>query len=254
MADYRTEFSVLLPLWSQEESDAALKIYHEHEERSQHDDDAVGIGFNAEQMFGSTDLCLWSGGDGDTEQVIAYVRDCAKALGLTGRLGFQWVSTCSRPRPDGFDSGVIVLDLATGETLDWMSGQQWLAAHLVTSAPSFGADALVPAKRLDVRPLSTDDGRGFELVRADCEPPIVVATIHDGIDRGIGEAEAIARLLSAAPQMRSVLQEALRAWSAQFDGDPQQDLSISGADLVDWFSQWRRRARAALAMASVLIP
>ena len=136
MADYRTEFSVLLPLRSQEESDAALKIYHEHEERSQHDDDAVGIGFNAEQMFGSTDLCLWSGGDGDTEQVIAYVRDCAKALGLTGRVGFQWVSTCSRPRPDGFDSGVIVLDLATGETLDWMSGQQWLAAHLVTSRPA----------------------------------------------------------------------------------------------------------------------
>ena len=199
MVDYRTEFSVLLPLRSQEDIDAALKIYGEHKSRLEDEDDALGIGFNAEQMFGSSDLCLWSGGDGDTEHVIAYVRACAEALGLNGRWGFQWVSTCSRPRPGELDSGVIVLNLATGEVLDWMTGQRWLGEHLGMLSPDLGSGTQLTASRSD-----------------------------------------------AAAPMRLVLQEALRAWSAQFDGDPQQDLSVSGADLVDWFSQWRLRARAAL--------
>ena len=64
-------------------------------------------------------------------------------------------------------------------------------------------------------------------------------------DLGSGTQLTASRLDAAAP-MRLVLQEALRAWSAQFDGDPQHDLSVSGADLVGWFSQWRLHARAAL--------
>ena len=49
-----------------------------------------------------------------------------------------------------------------------------------------------------------------------------------------------------SPTMQSLLTEALGAWSEQFDGPDDQDLSVSGADLVDWFADWRLRVRAEL--------
>ena len=246
MADSNTEFSVVLPLQTKEDQDCALDIYHERSGSVAQDDEDGEGGFNAAAMFGSTDLCIWSAGDGDPEQVVAFVRKCAAALTLTGRWGFQWVSTCSKPRPDGFDSGVIILDLATGETLGSLNAQQWLAEHLLLPSRDVSVGAPVPTTRLTVRPFSDGQGEGFELVQTDCETPITIAIVHDGADRGVGEAEAVARLLSAAPAMAAVLQEALGAWSPQFDGDPQRDVSVSGADLMDWFAQWRLRARNAL--------
>ena len=45
----------------------------------------------------------------------------------------------------------------------------------------------------------------------------------------------------------AVLQEALDTWAEQFDGPEDEDLSISGADLVEWFAQWRLRLREQLA-------
>lgn len=48
--------------------------------------------------------------------------------------------------------------------------------------------------------------------------------------------------------MAAVLQEALTAFGAEFDagGD------VPGADLVQWFAEWRVRARAALGKAGAL--
>ncbi len=46
--------------------------------------------------------------------------------------------------------------------------------------------------------------------------------------------------------MLALLREALAAWAEQFDEPEDQDLSVSGADLVDWFSQWRLRVREQL--------
>ena len=65
------------------------------------------------------------------------------------------------------------------------------------------------------------------------------------------EAHANARLFAASKAMSELLLEATRAWSEQFDGPDDRDLSVSGADLVDFFPQWRLRARAALDAAGV---
>lgn len=46
-----------------------------------------------------------------------------------------------------------------------------------------------------------------------------------------------------SPVMQALLAEALGAWSEQFDGPEDHDLSISGADLVEWFAEWRLRVR-----------
>lgn len=55
--------------------------------------------------------------------------------------------------------------------------------------------------------------------------------------------------------LRSVLTDALAYEAAQFDATD-TDLDVSGADLVDWFSQWRQTAREALAVnqISFLLP
>ncbi len=58
--------------------------------------------------------------------MIQFVKLCAAEFGLAGRWGFQYANTCSRPRLDGFGGGAHVLDLATGETVDWIYTDGWL--------------------------------------------------------------------------------------------------------------------------------
>ena len=65
------------------------------------------------------------------------------------------------------------------------------------------------------------------------------------------EAHANAGLFAASKMMAELLDEATKAWIEQSDGPEDQDCSISGADLMDWFAQWRRRARKALDAAGV---
>lgn len=63
---------------------------------------------------------------GDPERLIQFVKRCAAEFGLTGRWGFQYANTCSKPRLDGFGGGAHVLDLASGETVDWIYTAGWL--------------------------------------------------------------------------------------------------------------------------------
>ena len=65
------------------------------------------------------------------------------------------------------------------------------------------------------------------------------------------EAHANAGLFATSRTMAELLDEATKAWAEQFDGPEDQDCSVSGADLMDWFAQWRVRARQALDMAGV---
>ena len=44
---------------------------------------------------------------GDPERLIQFVKRCAAEFGLTGRWGFQYANTCSRPRLDGFGGGAM---------------------------------------------------------------------------------------------------------------------------------------------------
>ena len=55
-----------------------------------------------------------------------------------------------------------------------------------------------------------------------------------------------AALFAASKRMAELLSQALCDWPG-FDGDE----DVSGADLVDWFAQWRLRVRAALARVDV---
>lgn len=65
------------------------------------------------------------------------------------------------------------------------------------------------------------------------------------------EAHANVGLFAASKAMAAVLKEASQAWAEQFDVAEDEDNSVSGADLVQWFAQWRLRARTALDAAGV---
>jgi hypothetical protein len=59
------------------------------------------------------------------------------------------------------------------------------------------------------------------------------------------------RHANGGPAMVTVLKDALSAWAEQFDGPQDEDLHLSGADLIEWFTSWRLRAREALKAAGV---
>jgi hypothetical protein len=64
------------------------------------------------------------------------------------------------------------------------------------------------------------------------------------------EARANTALFAASKQMAALLEEAIQAWAEQFEGSEDSDCSVSGADLVEWFAQWRLRARQMLQKAN----
>lgn len=95
---------------------------------------------------------------------------------------------------------------------------------------------------LAVRPFIGQHSHGFELFDSDTGD--VAAVIHDGADRGDGEAQAIAEILAAAPVMLALLLEGLEINRAEFEGD----LPVDGGDLVESIAAWRRKVIQALHM------
>jgi hypothetical protein len=93
----------------------------------------------------------------------------------------------------------------------------------------------------------------FGMIRCQEGPAVEVAVGQDGTREGVYQAEAIARLISATPQLRDLLFEAIHVWAAEFDAPPDVEGYVSGADLVDWFAQWRLKAKAVHA-ALILSP
>ena len=64
------------------------------------------------------------------------------------------------------------------------------------------------------------------------------------------EAYANGGLFAASKEMADLLDEATRAWALQFDATC-HGCSVPGADLVEWFTAWRRKARQVLDAAGV---
>ena len=58
--------------------------------------------------------------------MIQFVKRCAAAFGLSGLWGFQYATACSQARVNAFGGGAHALDLATGETVDWIYSGSWL--------------------------------------------------------------------------------------------------------------------------------
>jgi len=109
------------------------------EEAAREDVPSDGFLLSIQPEHGGTTLWIRDDITGDPQQVIIFVQRCAEAFGLSGRWGFQWANTCSRPRVNAFGGGAHVLDLATRETIAWTDTSGWLAHTLAPPRGKRGA-------------------------------------------------------------------------------------------------------------------
>lgn len=131
MANYFTHFSCLLDVGTHENAVRAVGLYNAPPDGSR-DDHPFADGFllSIQPENGGAQLWIRDDVTGDPESVIRFVMRCATTFALTGRWGMQWANSCSRPRLDGFGGGAHVLDLTTGETVDWVDTNGWLSSVL----------------------------------------------------------------------------------------------------------------------------
>ena len=100
----------------------------------------IGFEMKVNDQSGPGAFWIHADGYGEPEHVILFVLACAEAFDLTGRWGFAWALTCSKPRLDGFGGGAQVLDLGARKSLAWTDCDHWLAAMLDPKAnPAEGA-------------------------------------------------------------------------------------------------------------------
>ena len=138
MADYFTQFSCSFDVGSAGNAEAARDLLDAM--RDVPDDDAP-YGFDAElDPTDPAQIIMTDGGQGDPEHVIAFVLRCAEAFGLSGRWGFIWALTCSKPRVDGFGGGAQLIDLGARKSLAWVDCDHWLDARLDPAADPASGD------------------------------------------------------------------------------------------------------------------
>ena len=145
MANFYTQFSCLLPVRSAANIPAALDLYAQLKSELDAEGETIGFSVEPAQKAGhEAMLWLWDeDGGGEPEHVIAFAFRCAAAFGLTGRWGFAWSLSCSRPRIDGFGGGAQVLDLGRRESVAWVDCENWLAE--LTGRNSLPEDGRNPA-------------------------------------------------------------------------------------------------------------
>ena len=102
MANYFTHFSCLLDVGTPENAARALDLYNTlSAEGASEDPPSEGFLLSIEPQYGGTELWMRDDVTGDPERLIQFVKRCAEEFNLTGRWGFQYANTCSRPRLDG---------------------------------------------------------------------------------------------------------------------------------------------------------
>ncbi len=131
MADFYTHFSCLLDVGSPDNAARALDIYQAFmEDAAREEVPSDGFLLSVQPDLGATKLWIHDDATGDPQQAIDFVLRCAEAFALTGRWGFQWANTCSRPRINAFGGGAHVLDLEKRTTVTWTDTNGWLARTL----------------------------------------------------------------------------------------------------------------------------
>jgi hypothetical protein len=127
MADYFTHFSSVLDVGTPDNAKSALDLYRTFMDEAAREDEPRD-GFRLSIHPDGRGSLLWIRDDvsGDPLQVAAFVRHCAESFGLSGRWGFQYANTCSRPRVNAFGGGAHVLDFPSLKTVRRAHTSHWL--------------------------------------------------------------------------------------------------------------------------------
>lgn len=127
MADYFTHFSCLLDVGTPDNAARALGLYDGLSAAGATEDPPSG-GFllSIDPAHGGSALWIRDDARGDPQCVVDFALRCAEIFDLSGRWGFQWANTCSRPRINAFGGGAHVIDLRRRETVAWIATHGWL--------------------------------------------------------------------------------------------------------------------------------
>ena len=130
MTDFLTRFSCLLDVSTAANAARLLDYTALIAENAREDPPAEPFLLSLTPDRGPARLWLRDPGSADQQLAITFVMRCAESFGLTGRWGFQWANIASDPVVNGFSGGAHLLDLATGETIEWISTGRLLADRL----------------------------------------------------------------------------------------------------------------------------
>ncbi len=136
MTEYYTNFSCHLDLRTTDQVKQALELFRTFSEELESEGIPTGFVASIDIEPHTTRLWIHSEDHGDPENVIKFVKRCAGAFELDGRWRFQWADSCTRPVRDAFGGGAHVVDLASGETVDWCDTHTWLAIVLDGGDPN----------------------------------------------------------------------------------------------------------------------
>ena len=98
MADYFTHFSCLLDIGTPDNAARALDLYNTPAAgNAAEDPPSEGFLLSIAPEHGGTQLWMRDDTTGDPAHVVQFVQRCAEAFSLSGRWGFQYANTCSKP-------------------------------------------------------------------------------------------------------------------------------------------------------------
>ena len=132
MADYFTQFSVVLALKDEPAVNQAMTAFHAWAAEQPDGADVVGFIAQPEIEPGQAVYGLWLYADdsGNIEEVIDYVLHLHTLQPRSGRWGFAWAETCSKPRLDGFGGGAVAIDFDQAPpAVEWIDTTRWLGEH-----------------------------------------------------------------------------------------------------------------------------
>jgi len=127
MPDYFTQFSCVLDVRTPANAKRALDIFATA--CLDGDPDTLvsnGCMVEIDDAEGGSQLWIYADDFGNPECVITFALRCAEAFDLSGRWGFKYANTCSKPNLDAYGGGAHVIDLGARRTIGWVSTNDWL--------------------------------------------------------------------------------------------------------------------------------
>jgi hypothetical protein len=134
MADYYTQMSFHIESFP-EELDRFLEMFNKlEEERLESDEGSLGISATkTKTLTKQADDCIWihdEDGYVDIDALVDLIQEWMHTSEYNlNPVGFEWASTCSKPRLDAFGGGAVMV---AKNCAKWLHTGQWLGSTIET--------------------------------------------------------------------------------------------------------------------------
>ena len=138
MADYFTNFSLIVSLPSVEAQAYALQLADQARQIQQGDEQPANFPedlkrvvedwcFEADADTHDDKPSLWlHSSNGGIDAVCAFIQHLLQKFDPQGRVEFEWANDCSKPRTDAYGGGAVII---TAKKIKTMSTCEWLRKH-----------------------------------------------------------------------------------------------------------------------------